>query len=157
MAKPVVMSFSQSFPVVPSVAFDKVLPMPLPDLFNRRYGPIPPIRSVEGQAGAWGEVGQVRTLRLKGGGSMREELTRVEHPDAFGYTITNVTGPMKPLSSHIDGVWSFDADGAGTRITWQWALYPASSIVAPLVPVFARFWRGYAQQSFQRIAGFLAS
>lgn len=157
MAKPVVISYSQSFPIPPSEAFDKVLPLPLPELFSRRYGPIPPIRSVEGPVGAWGEVGQARTLRLKGGGSMREELTRVDRPDAFGYTITKVTGPMKPLASHIHGIWSFDADGAGTRITWQWTLHPSSAVVAPIMPVFARFWRGYAQQSFQRLAGFLVN
>ena len=130
--------------------------MPLTELFNRRYGPIPPIRCVEQQVGAWGEVGQLRTLRLKGGGSMREELTRVDRPDVFGYTITRVTGPMKPLSSHIDGSWLFEADGAGTRITWQWTMYPRSTLVVPIVAVFARYWRGYAQQSFQRLAGLLA-
>jgi len=157
MAKPVVMSYSQSFPALPPEAFDTVLPLPLPELFDRRYGPIPSIRSVEGPGSAWGEVGQARTVHLKGGGSLREELTRVDRPDGFGYTITEVAGPMKPLASRIDGTWSFDADGAGTRITWQWTLYPTSGFVAPVLPFFARIWRGYARQSFHRLAGFLAS
>lgn len=157
MAEPVVMSYSQPFAAAPGEAFDKVLPMPLPELFSRRYGPIPPIRSVEGQVGTWGQVGQARTLRLKGGGSMREELTRVDRPAAFGYTITQVTGPMRPLCSYIDGIWSFDADGTGTRITWQWTAHPRSAVVAPLLPIFARVWRGYARQSFECLAEFLAN
>ena len=157
MAKPVTMSYSQSFAATPAEAFDKVLPVPLPELFNRRYGPIPPIRSVDGPVSVWGTVGQARTVRLSGGGSLREELTRVDRPTAFGYTITEVTGPMKPLAARIDGIWSFAADGTGTRITWQWLLYPRSGFVAPVLPVFARIWRGYARQSFQRVEALLAS
>jgi hypothetical protein len=151
------MSYSQPFAVAPGEAFDKVLPMPLTELFSRRYGPIPPIRSVEGPVGTWGEVGQARMLRLKGGGSMREELTRVDRPGAFGYTISRVTGPMRPLCSYIDGIWSFDADGTGTRIAWQWTVHPRSAAVAPVLPAFARLWRGYARQSFERLAEFLAA
>jgi hypothetical protein len=157
MAVPVLMSYSQSFAPAPGEAFDKVLPMHLPELFSRRYGPIPPIRSVEGPVGTWGQVGQSRTLRLKGGGSMREELTRVDRPGAFGYRITRVTGPMSPLCSYIDGIWSFDADRTGTRITWQWTVHPRSAVAAPVLPAFARLWRGYARQSFERLAEFLAT
>jgi Polyketide cyclase / dehydrase and lipid transport len=157
MVKPVEMQYSQTFPAPPAEAFDKVLPLPLPELFDRRYGPIPAIRSVDGPASPWGETGQARTLHLKGGGSLREELTRVDRPGVFGYTITDVKGPMKALASRIDGSWSFDADGAGTRVTWRWTMYPRSSGMAPIVRAFARIWRGYARQSFQRLEGFLAA
>src|ERR1700710_723842 len=111
MSDPVVLSCSRSYPATSEELFDRVLHQPLDVLFNRRYGPIPRIRGVEGQSGTWGEVGQTRTVLLAGGGSMREELTQVERPRAFGYTITDVTGPMKPLVARVEGVWTFDPVG----------------------------------------------
>jgi hypothetical protein len=151
MVNPVLTSYSQSFPVAVEKAFDDLLPEPLPDLFNRRYGPIPRIKSVEGQVGVWGQVGQTRTIRLADGGSMREELTLLDRPRAFGYTISDVTGPLKPLVSHVQGLWSFEPDGTGTRITWQWTIQPKSALAAPIMPIFTRLWRGYAKRSFEQI------
>jgi hypothetical protein len=151
MAKPVVTSYSRVFPAQPEKAFDAVLPTPLPELFHRRYGPIPPIKSVEGQNGVWGTVGQTRTIHTGDGGSMREELTRVDGPNAFGYTITDLTGPMKPLVSTVQGLWSFDAVDGGTRITWQWTITPKSALTAPLMGIFCSLWRKYADRSFDEI------
>jgi hypothetical protein len=88
---------------------------------------------------------------------MREELTRVERPSAFGYSITGVTGPMKALVSHVDGLWTFTAAGTGTRVTWQWTIFPTSALVAPIMPVFGRLWRGYAARAFDQIASLLAT
>ncbi len=151
MPDPVLLSCSRSYPVSAEQAFDSVLPVPLEVLFNQRYGPIPRIRGVEGQIGTWGQVGQTRTVLLAGGGSMREELIQVERPRIFGYTLTDVTGPMKPLVRRVDGAWSFEADGTGTLVTWHWSLYPASSLGRLAMPVFGRLWRGYARQSLRRI------
>jgi len=151
MGQPVVTSYSRVFPVPVEAAFDRVLPTPLPELFHRRYGPIPPIKSVEGQDGTWGTVGQTRTIRTSDGGSMREELTRVDRPSAFGYTISNVTGPMKPLVGEVHGLWSFDAADGGTRITWQWTIFPKSAIARPLMGPFCALWRRYADRSFDEI------
>ncbi len=153
MVKPVVTSCFREFPVAPDAAFDTVLPTPLPDLFHRRYGPIPPITSVEGQDGVWGTVGQTRTIRLADGGSMHEELTLVDRPRAFGYTITRLTGPLKPLVAQVHGLWSFAPAGSGTTITWEWTIFPKSALVAPIMPVFAMIWRRYADRSFDSIAG----
>jgi len=157
MNKPVAVSYARTFPSAPDTTFDLILPTPLPELFHRRYGPIPPIKSVEGQVGVWGSVGQTRTIRLADGGSMREELTRVDRPGAFGYTITGVTGPMKPLVATVDGLWTFEPDGAGTRITWQWTIQPASALAAPLMPVFGALWRRYAARSFDTIGALLTA
>jgi Polyketide cyclase / dehydrase and lipid transport len=151
MMQPILLSSSRTYPVAVEQAFDAVLPFPLEELFNRRYGPIPSIRATEGQRGVWGEVGQTRTVRLSGGGSMVEELTRVDRPSAFGYTLSNVTGPMKPIASHIEGLWSFAPVGTGMRITWEWTLYPASAMSVVVLPIFRRAWDGYARQSLARI------
>lgn len=151
------MQSARAYPVSVEEAFDTVLPMPLEQLFNRRYGPIPRIRSVEQPDGPWGTVGQLRTIRLADGGSAREELTRVDRPNAFGYVLTEVTGPMKPLAARVDGLWSFVPAGTGTRITWSWTVHPASAVGRVAMPVFARLWRGYARQALARIEGLLVT
>ncbi len=150
MAEPVVMSSSRTYPLSVEDVFDRVLALPLPDLFNRRYGPIPPIRATQGPPD-WNTVGQTRVISLSGGGSMRETLTRVDRPAAFGYRLTDVKGPMKPLAGSVDGLWSFDPVGTGVRVTWRWAITPGSSVGAAVLPTFARVWQGYAQRALGRI------
>ena len=157
MAGPTAMQFSRTYPLTVEQAFDALLPTPLRELFNRRYGPIPPIRSVEQPAEPWGTVGQQRTVRLADGGSMREELTRVDRPNAFGYVLSDVTGPMKPLAARVEGLWSFEPAGSGVRITWSWVVHPASAVGRAAMPVFARLWRGYARRAMERIEELLVT
>lgn len=151
MTQPLVVTSSRALPVPVDQAFGFVLPTPLEQIFDRRFGPFPPIREVEGQDGVWGTVGQTRTIRLSDGGTMREELTTVEAPHQFGYTITAITGPLKPLATSIDGVWRFEPVGTGVRITWQWTVHPASSVAELAMPLFGWLWKGYARQSLERI------
>ena len=155
MAHPVVVEQSRAIPVAVSDAFAKTLPMPLPTLFHRWYGPIPPIKAVHGQTGDWSAVGQTRSIALTGGGGMRETLTRVDAPHAFGYTLTDVKGAMAPLIDHVEGLWKFDEHGTGTKVTWQWTLHPKSAFTAPALPVFARIWRGYANQALATLSDYL--
>ena len=49
MARPIIVEQSRAIPVVPAEAFAKTLPMALPTLFRRWYGPIPPIKAVRDQ------------------------------------------------------------------------------------------------------------
>lgn len=155
MGHPVVVEQSRAIPVVPAEAFARTLPMPLPTLFARWYGPIPPITEVRGQTGDWSAAGQTRTIVLAGGGTMRETLTAVETPTWFGYTITGITGPMAPLIDHIDGAWIFSPRGTGTEVTWRWTLHRKSALTAPALPVFARIWRGYARQALESLSDYL--
>jgi hypothetical protein len=149
MPKPHVMTQSRAIPVDPESAFHRTLVTPLPGLFRRRYGPIAPVKAVLGQTGEWGTVGQTRTVTQVGGGTMREELTLVDPPRAFGYTLSGITGPLAPLVNHIEGLWSFTPVGTGTDITWRWEVYPKSSAATVAMPVFARLWRGFARQSLE--------
>ena len=146
------MSASRAYPVGVEAAFDTLVPIPLDRLFTRRFGPIPAVRSTEGAPpGTWGRVGQVRTVRFAGGGSLREELDRVDRPTVLGYTLSRISGPMKLLASRVDGLWRFEPAGTGTRITWQWSVYPASRLAAPLLPLFAMLWRQYARRSLDNL------
>jgi len=146
---------SRAYPVEVGHAFDRTMGQPLPDLFRRRYGPLPPIKAVTGFTEPWSTVGQTRTIHLADGGTMLEELTSVERPGRFAYRISQIAGAMKPLIGGIEGAWSFEAAGTGTRITWSWEVEPASSTSAYLMPVFGRLWAGYARQALENLEDLL--
>jgi hypothetical protein len=152
MAQPLVVEQSRAIPVAPEQLFRDMVPMPLPTLFHRWYGPIPPIKAVRDQTGDWDAVGKSRTVVLSGGGSMREQLTSYDEPRSFGYTLSEVKGPMAPLVDHVEGLWSFEPVGTGTKVTWRWTIHPRSAFTAPALPVFGRLWLGYARQSLEELS-----
>jgi hypothetical protein len=153
MATPVHAEASRSVPVPVEQTYDAVLTAPLPSIFSRRYGPLPPIREVRDQVGEWGAggVGQSRTIATADRGTMREELTVLEPPERFGYTLSRITGPMKPLVDHVEGMWAFAPAGTGTRITWTWTFHPANGAAGLVLPALARMWRGYARHGLEEI------
>lgn len=146
-----VMEQSRVIPVDVDAAFHGTLPMPLPTLFSRWYGPITPIKAVRDQTGDWGSAGQTRTVVQVGGGSMREALTLVEPPHVFGYTLSEIRGALAPLVDHIDGQWLFAPVPTGTEVTWRWSVHPRSAAAALVMPAFAKLWRGFAKQSLERL------
>ena len=152
MAKSVAVEQSRAIPVAVEDAFSRTLPLPLPVVFSRWYGPIPPIKGVREQTGEWDAAGQTRTVMMVGGGSMREELTSVDPPRSFGYTLSNIKGPLAPLVSSVEGKWSFAPVGTGTRVSWQWVLHPKSGVTAPALPVLGRIWKGYARQALETLS-----
>ncbi|HTX97307.1 MAG TPA: SRPBCC family protein [Mycobacterium sp.] len=146
MAAPLVVEQSRVVPVGVDQAFHGTLPLPLPEIFDKWYGPISPIKEVRGQTGNWDAPGQTRTLIMLGG-SVREELTSVDPPRSFGYRLTDIKGPMSLLVGSVTGEWNFDSAGSGTRISWRWTIYPKSSLAAPGLPLFGMLWKRYARRA----------
>lgn len=147
---------SRTIPVSVEEAFDRVLSVPLPTLFSRRFGPLPPVREVRGPD-AWDAAGLVRTVVTADGGTMREELTAVDRPSSFRYVLSDLTGPMKPLATSVDGEWSFTPAGTGVRVTWTWTVHPASRPAALALPALGRLWRGYARQALEEVERLLVA
>jgi len=150
MPSPLTVACSRTVPFPVDAAFGFTLPEPLPRLFNRWWGPLSPISGVDG-SGPWGEAGQVRTIHTADGASMREELLTVEAPHRFTYELTDLTGALKVLATSIDGTWSFDPVGTGTRVTWQWTIHPADSPAAAALPVLGLLWKGYARRALDQL------
>ena len=155
MSSPLKLEHAATFPVPVERAYDVVLSAPLDQIFRRRFWAIPPIVGVRDQVGEWGTPGQTRTIVMADKGTLREELTHAQRPDSFGYVISQVTGPMKPLVSSAEGHWAFTPEGEGTRITWAWTVHPRSAVAALAMPVFARLWRGNARQGFDELGTLL--
>jgi hypothetical protein len=150
MASPHPVARSRTYPVTLDDAFPVTLATPLPDLFNRRYGPIPPITAVD-QEGPWATVGQKRTIHTADGGSVTEHLVTVDEPHAFTYELTDIRGPLRPLVARVDGAWTFEPVGTGCRITWSWTIHPQSGAGALVLPVFGRLWQGYARRALDHL------
>jgi Polyketide cyclase / dehydrase and lipid transport len=142
-------------PVAVEEAFDRTLPIPLPTLFHRWYGPFPPIKEVRGQTGGWDAAGQTRVVHLAGGASMREELTSVDPPRSFGYRLSEVTGPMAVLVDHVIGEWNFTPADGGTEITWRWDIRPRTALTAWALPVLGAMWKRYARRALRDLSALL--
>jgi hypothetical protein len=155
MAHSLVVEESLVIPVPAEQAFHRTLPAPLPEIFRRWHGPFPPVKEVREQTGAWDSVGQTRTVLLVGGGSTREELTSVDPPQAFGYRLTNVTGPMALLVDHVLGDWIFTPAAGGTEVTWRWDIHSKSPLTSWALPLFGRMWKGYARQALRDLSAIL--
>lgn len=148
------MSQSRAIPVPVDEAFGRVLVHPLPEIFSRRWLALPPIKEVSDQGGVWGTVGQTRTIATADGGRLLETLTSNDGPRSFGYSLSEFRGPMKPLIAKVDGLWTFEAVGTGTRITWTWVVTPTAAGRLAM-PAFGAMWRGYARQALEEVEGIL--
>lgn len=140
---------STDLPFSAEDAYNFVLPLPLPQLFAKRHGPFPPITSTD-QEGEWGTVGQTRVIHTSDGASMHETLTAAEAPGFFGYKIGNLAGPMKALIRRVEGRWSLEPAGTGSRVTWTWDVTP-TTVGKLAMPVFGVLWKGYAAKALARI------
>ena len=143
---------SRVIPVPVETAFSAALSLPLPQLYRRRYGPMPPIVEVRDQQGAWETPGQTRVLVTADGGSMREEMLSIDPPHRFVNRLTVLTGPFKPLVATVEESWTFAALGGATQASWEWNLVPRTAVAGLLVPVVGRLWRGYARAVLEQLA-----
>ncbi len=144
---------SRAIPVDVGTAFARTLPVSLPTIFSRWYGPIGPVKAIRDQTGDWSTVGQTRTVDNVVGSSMQEELTVVDAPNVLRYRLSRVTGPLAALVDHIDGEWLFTPTGTGTTVTWRWTVHPKSTAAGLAMPAFAVLWRGFARQGLEQLSG----
>jgi hypothetical protein len=155
MTRSLAVEQSRVIPVEVDKAFAGTLPIPLPRVFSRWYGPIGPIKDVRDQTGAWDAAGQTRTVLLSPSGSFHEELTSLDPPHSFGYALTKITGPLALLINRADGQWRFAPSGTGTEVTWRWNIHARSALTAPLLPVVGTLWKGYARKSLETLSALL--
>ena len=155
MVDPVTLVRSRTYPLPVEEAFERTLTVPLPKLFDKRYGLIPSVTDTKGDE-PWGTVGQTRVVTTADGATMREQLRAVEPPSRFTYELTDVQGPLRRLIASIDGAWTFEPAGTGARVTWTWVVHPTTSRAAKAAtPVLARLWQGYARQALDRLEALL--
>ena len=148
-----VLSESAVLPVTPEAAYDAVLDAPLEAILGKRVGLVPAITGCTGQDGRWGTVGQTRTIEMSDGTRALETLVAADRPTDYRYRISDVRGlMMKPLVAGIDGRFSFEASGAGTRVTWSWEMHATNPVTRLLLPALSPFWHRWARRMFTLLA-----
>ncbi len=152
MTTPTTVRQARAIPVPVATAFEAALSLPLPQLYRRRYGPLPPIVAVHDQQGTWDTPGQTRVFVTADRGRMREEMLSIDPPRQFSNRLTVLGGPFLPLVSSIEESWTFRELGTGTEAAWSWTLYPRSALGGLFVPVVARLWLGYARGVLEQLS-----
>jgi hypothetical protein len=154
---PYLLSSSSVVPAAPETAFQGLLDSPLEELFPTRSLLIPRIQGCEDQGGAWGSVGQTRTVVLADGSRNLETLTVVDRPADYRYTLTDFTGPMKLLVRKVEGQFAFEPDGGGTKVTWRWAVHPTNPVARAVLPAVGASWRTMARNMWPIFAARVAA
>lgn len=149
---PVSVRRSRSIDAPVGVVFEATLSLPLPQLYARRFGPLPPIVAVHDQQGNFDQPGQTRVFDTADGGAMYEELLDIDVPHHFTNRLVVLKGPFRPVVRTVEETWSFRPEGAGTTATWEWNLYPRSPLTRPVAWLVSRFWLGYARAVQQQLA-----
>ena len=124
------------------------------------YGPLPAVAGVEDQTGAWSSMGESRIIRLADGHGMLETLTRVDRPEGFAYTLSDLTNALRFLVHRFHGTWSFEespVEGApptGRALvdaTWKYEFDVRSELARPLAwLILTLFWRPYMEAALER-------
>jgi hypothetical protein len=133
-------------------AFHAIAPVPLERIFAR-YGPLPAVRGVREQTGAWDHVGACRVVELADGGEVRERLTAHDPPEHFAYELEPLRGPLRRLVRGAEGAWWFTAapdGGAATAIRWTYTFHPRRGARLPIRFVLAPLWRTYASRALAK-------
>jgi hypothetical protein len=142
---------SRIIAVEPTLAFDRLLGVWLPEVFSRRYAAFPAIREVSGQPDGWGVPGQSRTILLADGGRLRETLTVVDPPRSYAYVLDEIHGALRPFVSTVDGEWTVSPADGGSLVGWSWTLHPKTSPGRLTMNVIGRMWKGYADRGLTEL------
>jgi carbon monoxide dehydrogenase subunit G len=158
MVAPYLLSSSTVVQATADAAWAGVLDAPLEELFPHRAGVIPPIKECTGQDGGWDAVGKTRTVVLTDGTSNVETLVEYDRTGgSYRYQLSDFVGPMKSLVAGVAGQFTFVPEGAGTRVTWSWAITPTNAFARVALPVVGLFWRQYAAKMWPLYAARLSA
>lgn len=151
MAQPIAVTVSADVQAPLSHVFAVAVPVDLTKVMLKR-GPLPGVRSIEGQTGPWNQAGQSRRIHLTDGSSVHEVMTEYVRNVSFSYRVTGFSGPFGALIDHAKGDWRFTEAGPATHIDWTYTFTPRSGLAAPILRLIVRaLWPGYIGAALARI------
>jgi hypothetical protein len=123
-------------------AFEHIAPIDLTSIF-KGYGLLPSVTGIENQVGDWD---------ASGNSSVRELLTKYEHPRYFSYTVSGFTGVLGFLTTSANGEWWFSSNSSDqTTIEWRYTFTARSVLAVPVLWLITNLlWRNYMNQALQR-------
>jgi hypothetical protein len=137
--------------VVPSTAFDVIVPIDLSLIFTG-WGPFPAVRGVRNQTGSWDHAGASRNPELSDGSTASETLTEYVPGQSFAYELTDFTNLLGRLVFGVRGEWTFTPDRNGTMIRWTYEFKPRPGWLMVIRWGLAPLWRGYMKSAVKAAA-----
>ena len=130
--------------------FEHIAPIDLTSIF-KGYGLLPSVVGTQNQIGSWDAEGQTRTVHLSDNSSVKETLTKYEHPYYFSYTVSCFTGSLRFLSTSANGEWWFSGGSSGqTHIKWRYTFNARSFLAFPILWLITNLlWRNYMHEALQ--------
>lgn len=132
-------------PLPPAVLLPLVADFPLPSWFTG-WAIFPAVTGVDGQEGAWDQVGASRTIRLADRGSVVETIVEFTERHSFAYELTGFTDAFDRFVHGVRGEWSFAPDGSGSIVRWTWEFAPRPGRRLLMSAVLGPLWRVYMQR-----------
>lgn len=120
----------------------------------RRFGPVPGVKSFEGERAPWSHAGQQRRLRMDDDAAICETLHAIDPPNRLRYEIAEFEGLAGSLMEKAEGQWAFApaSDGAST-VSWTYCFTPRNTISRAVLIVSTHlFWRPWMQQGLALMA-----
>jgi hypothetical protein len=130
--------------------FEYIAPIDLTSIF-KGYGLLPSVIGTQNQIGSWDTEGQTRTVNLSDNSSVKEMLTKYEHPYYFSYTVSCFTGSLRFLTNSANGEWWFSGGSSGqTNIKWRYTFNARSFLALPILWLITNLlWRNYMHKALQ--------
>ncbi len=110
-------------------------PLRFPPLF-RGYGLIPSILSIT-RLSPWG-VGCVRQVVNSDGSVLTEQVTALDRPDLYAYTLSGFRPPFSWLVRLGEARWTFTDTAPGCTVEWHYAFTPRVGLARGVVSLLLR-------------------
>ena len=109
------------------------------------YGPLPAVTGTSNQSAPWDQPGATRTVHLRDGSTVQEQVTGFERPYHFRYQVWDFTNPIiRSLADKATGEWTFTESEGVTHTEWTYTFFTDSRLKRlPLNAIVKLFWRGY--------------
>ncbi|MCU1529889.1 MAG: hypothetical protein JWP75_3652 [Frondihabitans sp.] len=111
-----------------------------------KYGPLPAVIRVRDQTGPWDAPGQTRKLMLSDGGSVVEQVVRVERPHLMVYELGDFQKVFGRLVSGARAEWIYTAEGDGARIRWTYTYFAKPGAGILVKAIIRIFWAPYMKR-----------
>ncbi len=147
-----------TYPDVVASSFDFVTAEDVLPKVLHRFGPVPAVvETVVLDGPEWDRPGCRREVHLDDGSMLHEEIDELIHPTTFSYNVTPQTGMLRHVIRAARGEWQFAPSGEQTDAVWTYRFVPRTPLLAPIVWVFARVFRGYMRAAHIRISDQIAA
>lgn len=150
MMKPIGAAASITLAASPAKTLAAALALDPAKIVAKR-GPIPGVKSVTGQTGAWSAPGQTRQLTLTDGTRAEETLTGLD-ANGYRYRIGKFTGLFSRIVKEAHARFEVTPRGDGSVLTWTYEFHPKGGLSAAILSFLVDSqWNAFMDAALARL------